>query len=1216
MAFPEDQLTYLGATIQSINSSLGWSSTPSSLSINLVEDAGQTFIIPQVGTPTYFDYNGWKFGGIIKAWKRNRGQSGFIFDVTINDPRELLSGTQVILFGYTGITFGLPNIYNVYGYLESSGFGNSGTTSASGGMNGILLVQTLQSLITTTPISYLGHSYYVDLANLLSICGTNYRVTGHDKLTLLELIEQISNDAICDYFIRLEYRNGTNYIVPHFISRANPPVFTAIENFVNTAETTYGTVSNSVGRELISEPTSKMIVGGYVNKLYYLEQNASERTLSGEKDDGSFYWSIDEDAADANPNLKSDYSWVNTPDNGEYIDWREKIRNYAKQQAEEANIWPYWGHDSRGDLVIGYGYPNSEYGSNPNSGYLRDRQITGDHKMIIDGRPIAQIMARHNNGIVDPYLVDYLTDVGELAFALQDFDEWLRYILLTSAMPLHHNRFYEIKDGFKFANGNTPDSFSDKFYTKAEKLHILMKIDGGLLQSMDYWSWVYAAQLSSANDVVKEAVPMSFKPTSLITTFITDLKSLEQKITDLTPDHPAAFLRANLQEVYEYIRQFAEKHLGRTYMVRTPDIGVRRDTETGDLQYSVKPSDGGYFEESVWDTAIDNNLMPSDVGKLTTDDGRISSYVRFTNRLIQYNGRYFGMLNPYKIGEDSLVVNVNDLNPSNPYDDYFYVKVNVHPTPVFLNNATLESPRFVVELPKPMNIRLPINWVPIQTLMYKILVNEYQMWAKANGFVDSFPTPTELRAIWKKSNLLLGYPGNDGFVNSKVEGPCIMPDLAVIAFESQTERYGPWFVEGLNGNTEFTEEDSLVPWNFGSYAAMNTVANSMLIQAAANRTEVETGSIEFPGAPTFLLGDAMVENGPVISNISVNMTAQGVTTTYTLSTWTPQFGVIPTTLQKKISNNQVFQNKLKKSIRDINRGRSVGQSNINVTAGSNYSAPRSKSMHSSMTILGAAQLKYGEDEETTTQSRVASLPAYYIENQGLDSYENKAFMSMDGLYRPFKTDPDASGYPHFERPTEGATSPTVDDLNPFKDKYDIQFISKDVDPNNTTETNLFSNPVFDDINNPSPSAVKAISLAAPLILTGWGRDTNGKPVPADPDNPDEYYPNHRLRQDLWKSGPVDLPWDDDRKVWVGGGTNIYIGETMSNIYAGGSGNISIYNPSGPYSASWSGTNTVMAYETLLPNNSNFQIYKNTIVILSKINDNYYIINAGKNSCTG
>lgn len=131
MAFPEDQLTYLGATIQSINSSLGWSSTPSSLSINLVEDAGQTFIIPQVGTPTYFDYNGWKFGGIIKAWKRNRGQSGFIFDVTINDPRELLSGTQVILFGYTGITFGLPNIYNVYGYLESSGFGNSGTTSAS-----------------------------------------------------------------------------------------------------------------------------------------------------------------------------------------------------------------------------------------------------------------------------------------------------------------------------------------------------------------------------------------------------------------------------------------------------------------------------------------------------------------------------------------------------------------------------------------------------------------------------------------------------------------------------------------------------------------------------------------------------------------------------------------------------------------------------------------------------------------------------------------------------------------------------------------------------------------------------------------------------------------------------------------------------------------------------------------------------------------------------
>jgi hypothetical protein len=264
-----------------------------------------------------------------------------------------------------------------------------------------------------------------------------------------------------------------------------------------------------------------------------------------------------------------------------------------------------------------------------------------------------------------------------------------------------------------------------------------------------------------------------------------------------------------------------------------------------------------------------------------------------------------------------------------------------------------------------------------------------------------------------------------------------------------------------------------------------------------------------------------------------------------------------------------------------------------------------------MTILGAAQLKYENDGEVITQARVAALPAYYIENQGLDSYENKAFMSMDGLYRPFKTDPDASGYPHFERPTEGAASPTVDDLNPFKDKYDVQFISKDVDPNNTTETNLFNNPVFDDINNPSPSAVKALSLSAPLILTGWGRDTNGKPIPANPDNPDEYYPNHRLRQDLWKSGPVDLPWDDDRKVWVGGGSaSLYLGITKENIYARSSGLVDLYDINNYPTLEVS--NEIYAHDFLLKTGDT--LYSDSRVILAKINSHYIIVNAECPSC--
>lgn len=1203
MAFPEDTLTYLGATIQSLNCGIGWGSTPSSLSINLVEAGDQKFIQPTIGMPTFFDYNGWKFGGIVQKWTRNRGSGGFTYEVTLNDPRQILSGTQVILFGYTGMTFGLPNIYNVFGYLETvQGFGASGATSESFGMNGRLAIQTLQSLINTTPLSYLGYYYFVDLTNLYNICGVDYRISGASKYNLMEMITSIAEDAIADLFIRLEYRNGQNWIVPYFISRANPPAFAAIENFINTAQITYGTISNSVGRELVTEPTSKMIVGGQVCKLYGVNQNLSDEDLSGKKNDGSFHNTIDDQA-----NIQHDWSWVTQPDNiHEYINWRGLIKAFAKQKAESATIWPYWGHDANGNLVIGYGYPNSEYADN---GSLVNREVSGEHKMIIDGRPIAQIIARANNGIVDPLLVDYLTDVGELAAAKEGFDSWMRYILLTSAMPLHHNRTYEVKDGFQFAQGNTPLSGSDKFVTKAEKLKIIPRQIFYLLRDMDLHSWVYATQLRSAADGVKPNILINGNAVSIVTTFMTSLETLKNTLRDPAPYHPSMMMKFNLEEIHKYLAEFASKHLGKTYMVRTPSIGVRRNTETNELEYSVTPVEGGYFDEATAAIAVANNILPQDINRLLTSDFRIKSYVRFTNRVINYNGRFFGMLDPTGLG-DSVITNVNDLNPNNPYDSHYYVAGEVEATPVFLDNSTLDSPRFVITLPNPMRVRLPKNWKHMQTLFYNIFYNEFVLRMRASG---SSPIVSEIEksSIWDAVfSLLGGYVGNDGFINSQTFGPHVMPDFAAIAFESKTERYGPWFVEGLNGNTEFVEEDTLTPWTYGGYAQMNTVANAMLLQAASNRVEVETGNIEFPGAPTFLLGDAMVQNGPVITNINVSIGSQGVTTSYTLSTWTPQFGVIPKTVTKQLSTINTINNKTKQAMREAIRGRNISTSNVGMVAGTNYDKPRSKSMHSSMTVIGGAvnNVKDEEGNIVSSHAKVAALPAYYLENQTLDAYEDKAFVSLDALFRPFKTDPDASGIPHFERPTSPVV-PNVNHLNPFGTNYDIQLISKDVDPDNTSETNLFSNSDFLTV---SPSAVKSLAFKGPLIISGFGYDTNDRPVPSNTGDPTQFHEDYGIRQDLWKTGPLYVPWDDERKMWVaGGGSNLYLGITKGNIYGRGSGLVDIYDSS-EYPTLSVDSSGVMVYDFILKPGDT--LYSNSRVILAKIKSKYFIVNAECPSC--
>ncbi len=68
-------------------------------------------------------------------------------------------------------------------------------------------------------------------------------------------------------------------------------------------------------------------------------------------------------------------------------------------------------------------------------------------------------------------------------------------------------------------------------------------------------------------------------------------------------------------------------------------------------------------------------------------------------------------------------------------------------------------------------------------------------------------------------------------------------------------------------------------------------------------------------------------------------------------------------------------------------------------------------------------------------------------------------------------------------------------------------------------------------NRSSISNVMATGLRGPLILSGWGYDIADRPVPGDIRGLDEETPGNR---GSWKSGPVDLKWDEERKVWSGG----------------------------------------------------------------------------------
>lgn len=106
-------------------------------------------------------------------------------------------------------------------------------------------------------------------------------------------------------------------------------------------------------------------------------------------------------------------------------------------------------------------------------------------------------------------------------------------------------------------------------------------------------------------------------------------------------------------------------------------------------------------------------------------------------------------------------------------------------------------------------------------------------------------------------------------------------------------------------------------------------------------------------------------------------------------------------------------------------------------------------------------------------------------------------------------------------------SPTSYDLDPYFNfkKTDFQCVVKDT-RESTKDINISK--------DPAKSFVKTMGLRGPLLLSGWGYDIAGLPVPNAIS--DQWYFNDEASTDrsLWKTGPVDLRWHEERKVWVGG----------------------------------------------------------------------------------
>lgn len=205
-----------------------------------------------------------------------------------------------------------------------------------------------------------------------------------------------------------------------------------------------------------------------------------------------------------------------------------------------------------------------------------------------------------------------------------------------------------------------------------------------------------------------------------------------------------------------------------------------------------------------------------------------------------------------------------------------------------------------------------------------------------------------------------------------------------------------------------------------------------------------------------------------------------------------------------------------------------------------------------------------------------------IDNTIQHPWNSIGAVSLDALFVPYTTQQNStragSFLPHFISITGTTNEPTVNELNPFNPFNSLTGVlpggnELGTDPWMTGGHNISMalnyNPYDSGVDGTSgmvgatglypngsgapvdfvfekdhfarktveTQSIRGVGFKAPMILSGWGYDTNGNPVPGSGNT---FHPEAAWNPSLWKSGPVDFRWDETRGVWKtsGGGAEI------------------------------------------------------------------------------
>lgn len=630
------------------------------------------------------------------------------------------------------------------------------------------------------------------------------------------------------------------------------------------------------------------------------------------------------------------------------------------------------------------------------------------------------------------------------------------------------------------------------------------------------------------------------------------LKPLDIVATDKTNVENMSKMdkQVHIMQLFNRISTLGNTYLARKFMVGLPFIASATDqNEPYSIKLNFKPTDSAWSNIPILNIPIDS--IPLE--QFRDDSGKIKGFVHF----------YFDPTLPEMVNR---ILDLSQL-PAQSYirisDTEAYVLCTVEEI-VFLNPIAKTYPRAVISLPGIVQISKPDD-----SFVYS---NLYEI------------NTAMVSADKQKENLRIPNMQNTMFANTIYP---LLPDGAAVPLQSTTLSYGPWYAT-LNGSmfmapagqTKYERNTDLNPWNYGSELMMNIAGKTLVNTAVTQQQVLELGSVTVAGGPSISrLGDILTIGGPEVTNITCSVGINGVTTTYSLKTCTPSFGIYGKTQADTMKFNGKWNNKFQRLFLQ----QSLAKLENNITAPNNFMAAmlrpdRYNKQSAGTFLIGqniADPVDSGNYRNTMGLTDLRKCLPELMAHSG-EAWQQRAGMELGGLLRPYSTKyqyeydntrtlsqfksvqdctrnvtgmilPTRYDYTVFKSydtlppvSGEGNCPITVNTLNPFLNSgttftgwnlglskgHDIEYVVRD----GIYPTDLCVRHPGD--NYSEDNWYRAIALKGPLVIAGWGYDIYGKPVPNSGSNTAYFKENWLRRPQDWKCGPVDLRWDDRRGVWT------------------------------------------------------------------------------------